>query len=287
MRPLKETGATMGVGSSIPPPSPAFNYAAYFPDQQTREIGRTKTGLLLIIVGILLAPLPYVNLLGGLLSIVGAILVIIGRKAFGAVHSRNTVWSIAIYCLGIVIAIAASLAFASEVVRGSISNAGGPINSTALVQSIASSFDTLLIGAAVGGAIVGLANVLFTYAIQNRNGRILLWCAYAASIAVSIVEIIIIGPLISNAAAQSFTGTTYDPAPFSNLQSQLRAVALLGFIPAGLYATAFYTVWSRLDKGGTPSTVEQPAKLSKPGPFGKPHLDYCNVRTWSVWFREF
>jgi hypothetical protein len=222
-------------------------------------------------VGIILAPLPYVNFLGGLLAIVGAILVIIGRKAFGAAHSRNTLWSIVIYCFGIAIVIVGSVAFTFEVISASISNAGGgPVNSTTLAQTLASSFDTLLIGAAVGGAIVGLAHVLFTYAIQNRNGRILLWCAYAASITVSIVEFIIIGPLISNAAAQSFTGTSYNPAPFSNLQSQLQAVALLGFIPAGLYATAFYLVWSRIDNGELPSTVEQPAKLNKPGPFGKP-----------------
>lgn len=277
MQPSGEIGATVSVTSSIRPPSPAYDYTAYFPDQRTREIGRTKTGLLLIMVGILLAPLPYVNYLGSLLAIVGAILVIIGRKAFGAAHSRNTIWSIVIYCLGIAIVIGAYVGFASDVTSASITNAGGPVSSTLLAQTLSLSFEALLVGAAVGGAIVGLAHVLFTYAIQNRNGRILLWCAYAASIAVSIVEFSIIGPLISNAAAQSFTGSTYDPAPFSNLQSQLQAVALLGFIPAGIYATAFYSVWSRLDNSGIPSTVEQPPKLSKPGPmgpFGKPHLEY-------------
>ncbi len=258
----------MGVASSIPPPSPLFKYAAYFPDQRTREIGRTKTGLLLIMFGIILGPLPYVNILGGILAIVGAILVIVGRKAFGETHSRNTIWSIAIYCVGTVIVIAASVAFTSSVVSAAV-NAGG-VNGTTIAQTLASSFDGLLVGAAVGGAVVGLANVLFTYAIQNRTGRVLLWCGYVASIAVSIVEFIIIGPLISSAASQSFTGTTYDPAPFRTLQIQLQAVALLGFIPAGLYATAFYLAWSRIDQGKVASTVEQSVKIGMPGPFGKP-----------------
>jgi hypothetical protein len=248
--------------------SPGYDYAAVLQDQQTREVGRTKTGLLLIMFGIILGPLPYVNFLGGILAIVGAILVILGRRAFGETHSQNTIWSIVIYCVGIVIVIAASVAFTSSVVSASV-NAGG-VNSTTLAQTLASSFNGLLVGAAVGGAVIGLANVLFTYAIQNHTGRVLLWCGYAASIAVSIIEFIIIGPLISNAASQSFAGTTYDPAPFSTLQIQLQAVALLGFIPAGLYAIAFYLAWSRIDQGEAVSTVERSGNLRKPGPFGKP-----------------
>ncbi len=265
-QPLRELGASMGGAPAIR--SPAYDYAAVFQDQQTREVGRTKTGLLLIMFGIILGPLPYVNFLGGILAIVGAVLVILGRRAFGETHSQNTIWSIVIYCVGIVIVIAASVAFTSSVVSASV-NAGG-VNGATLAQTLASSFDGLLVGAAVGGAVIGLANVLFTYAIQNHTGRVLLWCGYAASIAVSIIEFIIIGPLISNAASQSFTGTTYDPAPFSTLQIQLQAVALLGFIPAGLYATAFYLAWSRIDQGEAVSTVERSVNLRKPGPFGKP-----------------
>jgi hypothetical protein len=238
---------------------PAYDYSAALSDQQrTHDISRTKTGLLLLIIGILLGPLPYVNFVGGILAIVGAILVIVGRKAFGPTHSRNTIWSIVIYCVGIAIVVVGSVAFFFAVVSASISSAsGGTANSTTVAQSLSSSFDILLIGAAVGGAVIGLANILFTYAIQNRRGRVFLWGGYAAGLAVSIVEFMIIAPLISNAASQAFTGTTYNPAPFSALQAQQQVLSLLGFIPAILYATAIYIAWSRIGKGEIPPATGQ------------------------------
>jgi hypothetical protein len=240
-------------------PRAVFGYSAPLPVQYaTADISRTKTGLLLLIVGTLLGPLPYVNFVGGILAIIGAILVIVGRKEFGPAHSRNTIWSIIIFCLQAV----TSAAFANTT--------GNTLNPATLSQTLSSSFNTLLIGAAIGAAILGIAQVLFTYAIQNQNGRLLLWCGYAASLAVVVVEFIIIGPLIANAASQSFTGTTYNPAPFNSLQTELGLLRLLGFIPAVLFASALYIAWSQIGKGELPSTVEQPAKLRNPGPFGKP-----------------
>lgn len=264
-QPVREIGPTVGVGSGIP--YRPRSYARFFPDERTREMGRTRTGLLLIMFGTIMGPLPYANYLGGILAIVGAILVILGRKAFGETHSRNTVWSIGIYVLGTLIVIVGSFAFLSDVTSAPY-NAG--VNGTTLTQYLTSSFEGLLVTAAVGAAIIGVANVLFTYALQNRNGRVLLWCAYAAGIAVAIVEFSIISPLISNFVSQTFTGGTYDPAPLRTLQGQLQAAGLLGFIPAALYAAAYYLAWSRIDEGQVISSVEQSVNLPKPGPFGKP-----------------
>jgi hypothetical protein len=264
-------GSAAGTTSDVQPRA-AFGYSAPLPVQHaTSDISRTTTGLLLLIVGTLLGPLPYANLVGGILAIVGAILVIVGRKAFGPAHSRNTIWSIIIFCVGLAIVFVSSVVFFLAVTSAAFANAtGNALNPASLSQTLSSSFNTLLIGAAIGGAILGIAQVLFTYAIQNQNGKILLWCGYVASLAVIVVEFIIIGPLIANAASQSFTGTTYNPAPFNSLQTELGLLRLLGFIPAALFASALYLAWSRIGKGEIHSTVEQPAKLSKPGPFGKP-----------------
>ncbi len=235
-------------------PHAAYDYAAAMAAQdRTRQIDRTKTGLLLLLIGIILGPIPYVNFVGGILVIIGAILVILGRNAFGPAHSRNTIWAVIIFIISIGVIVAGAVAFALAILSATIANStGNTIDPTVLAQSLSSSFTTLLILAAVGGAVGGIANVLFTYAIQNQTGRILLWAGYAAGIAISIFNIIVIGPLITNAASQSFNGTTYDPAPFNNLQSQLQTLQLLGFIPAILYAAAVYLVWSRIGGGELP-----------------------------------
>jgi len=253
-------------------PRAALGYSAPLPVQHaTADVSRTKTGLLLLIVGTLLGPLPYVNLVGGILAIIGAILVIVGRKEFGAAHSRNTIWSIIIFCVGLTTVFVSSIVFFMAVTSAAFAHAtGNALDPATLSQTLSSSFNTLLIGAAIGGAILGIAQVLFTYAIQNQNGKILLWCGYAASLAVIVVEFIIISPLIANAASQSFTGTTYNPQPFNSLQTELGLLRFLGFIPAVLFASALYLAWSQIGKGEIPSTVQQPAKLRNPGPFGKP-----------------
>jgi hypothetical protein len=230
---------------------------------RAREIDRTKTGLLLILIGVLLTPVPYVAFVGDILLLVGAILVIVGRKAFGQAHARNTIWSIIIFVVGFGVVITGIVVFTVAVVSAGISSSvGGTFNATTLGQSLSSSFDILLVFSAVGGAISGIAEVLFTYAIQNEPGRILLWTGYAAALAVSSITFILISPLVANAASQSFNGTTYNPAPFTNLQSQLQTIGLLNFIPAIIYATAIYLAWARVNRGEIPGQISQPTTMN-------------------------
>lgn len=213
---------------------------------------------MLLLIGVLLTPIPYVNFVGDILLLIGAILVIVGRKAFGPTHSRNTIWSIIVFVLGIAVIIAGSVVFAVAVASATISSiTNGTPNTTAISQSLSSSFNLLLILAVVGGAILGVAEVLFTYGLQKQTGKILLWTAYAAALAVSIVTFLIISPLITNAASQAFSGTTYNPAAFSNLQSQEQVLELLNFIPAIIYAIAIYMARSRIQNGELPGSASQ------------------------------
>ncbi len=212
---------------------------------------------MLLLIGILLTPVPYVDFVGDILILVGAILVIIGRNAFGPIHARNTIWSIIIFVIGVVIIIAGSVVFALAVASATISGLnGGTVNATSISQALSSSFDTLLIFAIIGGGIGGIAEVLFTYALQKQTGQILLWIGYAAALTVSIVNFVIVSPLVSNAAAQSFPNGVYDPTPFANLQSQLQVLGLLAFIPAMIFASAVYLAWSRVKNNEIPGAAQ-------------------------------
>jgi hypothetical protein len=222
-------------------------------------------------IGTILGPVPYVNYVGGILVLIGAILVILGRKAFGSSHSRNAIWSIIIYIVGLAIIIIGAIAFIFEVISTTIAfRNAGTVDTTVLGQTLQSSFQTLIIAAVIGGAVIGIAQVLFTYAIQNQNGKIILWSAYTTSIIISIVNLIIIAQLVSDAVARSFVGNTFDPGPLQTLQSRFQVFALLGFIPAALYSTALYLAWSRIGRGElpakTPTVPVTPQPWSSPSP---------------------
>src|SRR5881628_1883343 len=76
-----------------------------------KQIDRTKTGLLLLLIGGLISWIPIIGLLGGVLLLVGAILVILGRKAFGSTHARNVVLAIVLFFVGIIIGVIAGVLF--------------------------------------------------------------------------------------------------------------------------------------------------------------------------------
>jgi len=210
-------------------------------------------------IGTLLGPVPLITFIGGILSLIGAILVILGRKAFGPEHSRNAIWSIIIYIVGFVIIIIGVIAFAFAIISATIaSRSGNMTDLTVIAQALTSSFDGLLIAGIVGGAVSSIAYVLFTYQLQNRNGRIILWAAYASSIAIGIINAIIVSALLSDAVQRSIAGGIFNPDPLRALQNQLQALGLLGFIPAAVYATALYLVWSRIGRGELPATTPAP-----------------------------
>src|SRR5947208_9384602 len=79
-----------GAGSGAPPTA-APMYPGAMPGlpsawdaERRRQIDRTKTGVLFIFVGTLIGWLPYMGVIGFILSLLGATLAILGRKAFGA-----------------------------------------------------------------------------------------------------------------------------------------------------------------------------------------------------------
>src|SRR5437773_6610705 len=100
--------------SSMPATSPSSPFygltASYYATERTREIDRTKTGLLVISIGFFLSWVPILGMIGNLFQLVGAILVILGRNAFGPVHARNVIWSILTFVIAIVAGIGVGVA---------------------------------------------------------------------------------------------------------------------------------------------------------------------------------
>jgi ribosomal protein L37E len=239
---LRQTTAGSGY-SQVPP--------AYQRDRDFQEmmaIGRTKNGLLLLAVSGLLAPIPILNYIGGILAIVGAVLMILGRGAFGDAHSRNVVLSVVIYIVGLVILFIEGVSFALSISSIELSGASG----ASAAAAISSSFNDLLTGAIVVGAILGVATILFTYAIQSQTGRILLLAGYVSSLLIGILVFSIIGPQLSTVVSNSIATRSVDRSGIDALQSDIQLLRFLNFIPGIIYAVAYYRLWERIDMGDLP-----------------------------------
>ena len=208
------------------------------------DVERTKTGLLLVAAGILLGPVPYVMYIGVILATIGVIMVIFGRNSFETTHSNYVFSSVVIYCLGFAIALIALFYFSFF----SITASQGLVSQATVESKQILAFDDFLTGVLVSGAVIGVAYVVFTYALQDSAGRALLYIAFATHLVVAVL----IASVISQQVAGAITHSLSSGSVYPSLLAQLQLLQLLGFAPAAIFAIAYYKVYSRIQKGEVP-----------------------------------
>ena len=261
--------------AGAPPAIPAYpvypGYAPYaygpppWEAERRKQIERTKVGVLLLLFGALISWIPLIGAVGGLLTLIGAIFVIVGRKAFGTVHRRNVVISIILFFIGLAFAVVGALI----VVLAALGVVSGTTSEAALAAALSSAFTNILVVAAVASFISGLASVFFTYALQKMEGRIVLWAAYGATIGIQVAILVVTLPLIPGIAASMAheivaTGRV-NPTEITNAVSGATAgLSLLSVTPAMLYAAANYLAWTRVNKGEIPGPPAPPAVPAPP-----------------------
>lgn len=250
----------------VPPGYPPYTYGPppWEADRQ-RQIERTKWGVLVLLFGALISWVPIVGALGTVLTLIGAILVIIGRKAFGDVHRRNVVISIVAFFVGLGVAVVGAIV----VVFAAVGAVGTSTTEAQLAASLRDAFTNVLIVAAIAAVITGLASIFFTYALQKREGRIVLFAAYGASLGVQAAILAVTLPLIpgiaDDIARQVVTTGTVDSTRIANALSGASAgIGLLNAIPAMLYALANYLAWSRINKREIPAPPTPPSMPAGP-----------------------
>jgi len=220
-----------------PPPAAQQYYpyqypANYWEVARTNKVNNTLTGLLLLVIGVLIAWIPFAGFIGGIVGFIGGILVLVGREPFGADHVRNATLALIFFVVGIAVTI---FGFFYALAYGISSGLG---------VSVVGLFGIVFV---IGGAIFGLAEVLLTYSLQRSNGHMLLWTAYGISIFVSLVNL----SLGSGGFWTSYFGT-----------GVVLPTYFLAAIPAALYGTAFYLARERIvhHEIPPPMTQEQPGK---------------------------
>lgn len=245
------------------PVGPRGGSAAFVPSpfaaERQRQVERTKTGILILLVGALLSWIPVIGLLGTVLTLVGAILVILGRQAFGATHRRFILVSVVLFIVGIAVALVGG---AIGLLAATNAFQTAP-NEFALAAALQEAATTIVLFAAVAAFVAGLASVFFTYALQNPRGRLVLWAAFAATIAVQFATLFVALPVLSEAArtiAQThFIGGAIDPTAIADaVTNAIAGVQYLNVIPSLLYAFANYIVWDRINRGEIPPPATPP-----------------------------
>ncbi len=220
--------------------------------ERRRAIDRTKTGVALLAIGAALGWIPVVSLLGGLLILIGAILVILGREAFGAAHERNVPIAIVLYIIGVIGGFLLADSLTGQV------EAAASLPAAQVSGAVEAAFNTFLIGGVIVGIFGGLGSVLFLYALMDTPGKLLLWTSFVASFAILfLVWAIIIGQ-VGSAVSAAYATNPPDTGPINALDAQVTTLRLLNAIPDLLLAAAAYVAWSRIDRGQSPARMGTP-----------------------------
>ncbi len=225
------------MGAATPTAAPPVPTPEDFARQQ--QIDRTKTGLLLLFIGVLLSWVPYVSFVGGIIFLVGAILLILGRKAFGPAHSRYVLIALALFVAGIVGLVAVVVLLVIAILPAV------PTTPEEVLALITTYIPALLV---IGG-ISGLSYPLLAHAVSSRTGQILLWVGYAATLAILVVTYITLIGVFE--AAVDFTG---DPVVLlSAFLTEFFTIGLLLVVSSVLYAVGYYLAYSRVNRGEIPA----------------------------------
>lgn len=237
------------------PLAPAGVGQALWDSGRAKDADRTKTGVFLLLLGTLLGWVPYliVSVIAFLVVIVGASLILAGRRSFGRAHARYTVVALLLVIFGIVGSIAFSVGFLLAL------NSIPPGSSLpTVIALLASAFNNYVLGLILVAAVSGLASVLFTYALQRQAGKTVLWAGYGATLGLNIAIFLLISPVVGPTLVAATAGGSFDPAPLQVLLDEIVTLSFLGVVPAALFAAADFLAWSRINRGEIPVRGEPP-----------------------------
>jgi len=233
-------------GPGFPPPTfgapPGYALlppgAVFVPSTVVRDRDRTVEGLLFLVIGIAVSWIPYVDIIGGLIALIGVILVFMGRRAYGPEHHRDVLAGGVLFVVSILASIGLAVALVAALLGAATVSTSGSVtfNSSALEGALQVAF----VGAAVVGIIGGLSRVILVYALSDRTSRILLWAGFFLSVALSIVVLLILYPQVVTAVNSATSGTSFNDAPISSLSTESSLLGATNIVPAVLFAWAYW-----------------------------------------------
>lgn len=224
------------------PPAPWGNAGAPLATFQDRD--RTRTGVLLLAIGVGIAWIPYVGGIGGLLALIGVILVFVGRRGFDEPHRRSVVIGGVLLVVGFL----STIVLAGFIVGAVLSAGTAPgANPQAVFNATAAVLNQIALGGLIVGVIGGVGQLLMVYQLGDPLARQLLILGLIASLVIASLIYLVELPQISRALTNPGPNFAADQATLNQLQAQLQLDSVARIIPSLIFAVAYYRIWQRVD----------------------------------------
>ncbi len=255
-----------GPASSGGTPTPnAFGRTDAAGPASTREGGRTVAGLLLMVVGLSLSWVPYVDEVGELLILIAVILLFLGRWGFDESHRRAVLRGGGLVLAAIVVGLLVGVVFVGVVIDDA-SSIG--TNSTAVSQfgaTLVGQLDLLFVISAVLVFFTALGYTFLGSGLADAPTRRLLWAALVAQVGASAVQLALVLPLVRSAVHQATQGSTLDVSTITGVETTAALYGLVNAVPAILFAWAYYRVRETAIGWRPTPRIPEPSAPAGPG----------------------
>ncbi len=228
------------------------------PTARETQILRTRSGVRLLILAVLLQWIPIVEYLGFTVAAFGVFQVIRGRRAFGVRYERLVVCSVLLFLGAAMSAIALDQEFSytyDVAVHSDLGSAGAGL---ALVA-----YRGLAEGSLIIAVQIAACYVLLAHDLEDRTGRRLLYASLAAQILVAAATLLLVLlPDIQNAVPAAFVTGTPDVTALQAVTAEVSGVSslrLVDALPALLFAYAYTRAFRRIDRGEIPPPASPPS----------------------------
>jgi len=213
----------------------------------------TQRGLLILIIGISIGIITNISLflltdnlpgvltlilvailggIGGVLTLIGLILMVIGRREYGEKHSKFAMYAAVIFVLSIVIATVFSIM----------------ISMINLISNSSTNPNIILLQIPITSTIGGLVYIFLLYELEDKKGKIVLFLAFIATIIASILITVDIMSLYGELMSAIAAGETSFTNIFDYI-SKISRTGIYGIISSGLLLIALILPYNRIKSG--------------------------------------
>ena len=259
----------------------------------------TKTGLLLIIVGMILSivssavlflsqGLLDIGIIGGFLTLIGLIFMFIGRKEFGNRHRKFVIGAIILFIITIIVAVI----FVFFIVFAVMSTID--YDSASIVDF--SPFKNLFLMTPIIAVIGGITNVFLVHELEDQKGKLILYLAFFVTLFLSFY-IAFEGMKIADEWIEDIDKTLQEERESSlfyfdlsstigdqttEFQQKLSRISAIGIIGQLFYLVAYLLPYNRIKSGdlapSLPSHQKRCMSCGRVNPYDSYVCAYCGSR---------
>jgi hypothetical protein len=150
----------------------------------------------------------------------------------------------------VIVAVAISLAFSQ---LGTQPPSDPDLASEMMASALADMMAILLPGLVILMGLWAVGILIFTYALQERIGRILLWGGFGLNLVSQAAPLLLLREGLEPLLEAGFSGNPGSPTLLFELGPGILALSALGMVATIVNAAAVYLAWSRIKRGEIPS----------------------------------